>query len=361
MFNNIYGGRKVFITGHTGFKGSWLALWLLSLGAKVAGYALHPHTHPNHYDLLGLDMESLLDDVRTSVNVFRAIGEFQPDVVFHLAAQPLVFRSYGDPSETFETNVIGTVNVLEACRKTGSVKAIIVVTSDKCYENDGRGPAYKETDRLGGDDPYSASKGCAELVTASYMRSFFSPESYLKSHQTLVASVRAGNVMGGGDWGKDRLVPDIMGAAARRQKAIVRHPDAVRPWQHVLDPLCGYLLLGQRLIEGQKAFSGAWNFGPEKRGHKKVLEVVKALCSHWSRIQYQVAADRENYPEARVLRLDSSKARTLLQWKPLWNGSKTFEQTARWYREFYESGRLVSRDQIAEYVNNAGQKQRDRL
>jgi CDP-glucose 4,6-dehydratase len=356
MFNDVYKQRKVFVTGHTGFKGSWLVLWLLHLGANVVGYSLKPSTQPNHFDVLALDLESILDDIRHTMRVCQSIESFRPDIVFHLAAQSLVRKSYGDPVQTFETNVIGTVNVFEACRKIDSVRAIVNITSDKCYENQEWIWGYRESDPLGGHDPYSASKGCAELVTASYRESYFPLNEYRKTHQTLVVSVRAGNVVGGGDWGEDRLVPDIMRAASQNEKVIIRNPEATRPWQHVLEPLAGYLLLGQRLLEGKKEFSGAWNFGPDDDGHKNVLNVVEELQTHWDSIDFKILSD-EKYPhEARLLKLDCSKARAELGWRPVWSSSTTFAKTARWYREFYESCMVLSQRDLAEYISDAQQK-----
>ena len=353
MFKDIYKQKRVFVTGHTGFKGSWLVLWLLNLGAQVVGYSLEPPTRPNHYDLLSLPNESILDDIRDLSRVCQSIQSFKPDVVFHLAAQSLVRRSYRDPVGTFETNVIGTVNVLEACRQTDSVKAAVIVTSDKCYENRDRISGYRETDPMGGHDPYSGSKGCAELVTASYQRSFFSVEDYQKTHQTLVASVRAGNILGGGDWGEDRLVPDIVRATSRNEKVLIRNPQAIRPWQHVMEPLAGYLLLGQKLLEGKKDFSGAWNFGPEQRGHKNVLAMVKELQSYWPSVDFELKSDERNLHEADLLKLDCTKAYAKLGWRPIWNDTEMLEKTVQWYREFYESGRVLSREQLAEYTNEA--------
>ena len=353
MFNNIYQNKKVFITGHTGFKGSWLGAWLEELGAQVTGYSLEPPTKPNHFELLHLQIESTLGDVRDPNTLEISMNQCQPEIVFHLAAQPLVRQSYKNPTETFETNVMGTVNVFEACRQAESVKVIINVTSDKCYENREWDRGYREDDPMGGHDPYSTSKGCAELITASYRRSFFPLEKYQKTHDTLMVSVRAGNIIGGGDWGQDRLVPDIMRAASKSESTLIRSPQARRPWQHVLEPLAGYLLLGQRLLEGKKEFSGAWNFGPDSKGHKTVLAVVKELQALWSAIDFKITSNKESPHEANLLKLDCSKAHAKLGWRPVWNQSSMFEKTVQWYREFYESGHVLSREQLAEYVENA--------
>ncbi|UCF93641.1 MAG: CDP-glucose 4,6-dehydratase [Desulfobacterales bacterium] len=356
MFNDVYRKQKVFVTGNTGFKGSWLVLWLSNLGAHVGGYALEPPTQPNHYDLLALSSDSVRGDIRDAAKVRGAVQSFKPDIVFHLAAQSLVRRSYRDPAGTFTTNVMGTVNVLEACRQTEGVKAIVNVSSDKCYENQEWIWGYREADPVGGHDPYSASKGCAEITTACYRRSFFPVQEYQKTHQCLVASVRAGNVIGGGDWGEDRLVPDIMRAAHRNVKVLIRNPQATRPWQHVLEPLAGYLLLGQQLLEGKQAFAGAWNFGPDDQGHKRVLAVVQDLQNFWSAIDFRIALDEKKDHEAHLLKLDCSKARAQLGWRPVWSGPAMFEKTVHWYREFYESKRVCSREQLAEYIHDAQQK-----
>jgi CDP-glucose 4,6-dehydratase len=353
MFNNIYTKKKVFVTGHTGFKGSWLCKWLEMLGACVTGYSLQPPTQPNHFELLDLKIDSILGDIRNFDDLNIAFKKCKAEIVFHLAAQPLVRQSYKNPTETFETNLIGTVNLLEACRQAQSVKAIVIVTSDKCYENRESHWGYRENDPMGGRDPYSASKGCAELATASYRKSFFAVDSYSKTHQTLIASVRAGNVIGGGDWGEDRLVPDIMRAASKREKVLIRNPQATRPWQHVIDPLAGYLLLGQHLFVGKKDFSGAWNFGPEDRGHKDVLTVVKELQSYWPAIDFEIETGGRDLHEANLLKLDCSKAHAKLGWRPIWNNTEMLEKTVRWYREFYESDRVRSREQLSAYIKDA--------
>ena len=353
MFDNIYKNKRVLVTGHTGFKGSWLCLWLQSLNAEVAGYALDPPSKHNHFDLLDLQMKDIRGDVRDSEKLKRELKTFRPDIVFHLAAQPLVRYSYENPLETFQTNVMGTLNLFESCRKTDSVAAIVNITSDKCYENKEWIWGYREHDPVGGHDPYSASKGCAELATNSYRRSFFPLDDYQKTHHTLMASARAGNVIGGGDWGDDRLVPDIMRAANKNEKAIIRHPQAIRPWQHVLDPLCGYLFLGEHLLEGKPRFSGAWNFGPIDKGHRSVLSVIKGLQKHWSNIAYEIRVDERNPHEANVLKLDCSKAHAKLKWKPVWDSDNALEKTAKWYKEYYESGYAHTSEQLAEYMADA--------
>ena len=288
LFNGIYNNKTVLVTGHTGFKGSWLCFWLIQMGAKVIGYSLEPPTSPNHFELLNLDMVSVIGDIRDSDKLNAVFAQYQPEIVFHLAAQPLVRLSYKEPVETFETNVIGTLKVFEACRNTKSVRAIVNITSDKCYENKEWVWGYRENDPMGGYDPYSASKGCAELVTSSYRNSFFNVNEYGKSHNVLLASCRAGNVIGGGDWAKDRLMTDIMVAVSEGKKVVIRNPRATMPWQHVLEPLSGYLMLGQKLFEGKKEFAQAWNFGPGERGSITVKEVVENIKRYWDKIDYEI-------------------------------------------------------------------------
>ncbi len=356
LFNDAYQGKKVLITGHTGFKGSWLALWLAKMGAEVIGYSLPALSQPNHLDLLNLDIISVIGDIRDQAKLEETFATHQPDIVFHLAAQPLVRLSYKKPFETFETNVMGTIRVFEACRRTASVKAIVNITSDKCYDNREWIWGYRENDPMGGYDPYSASKGCAELVTTSFRNSFFNLDEYGRTHHVLLASCRAGNVIGGGDWADDRLIPDIMRAVADNQKVAIRNPYATRPWQHVLEPLSGYLLLGRRLIEGKKEFAEGWNFGPGDEGSVTVEEAVKHLKKSWDRINYQISIPERPLHEANLLKLDCSKAHIKLQWNNVWNAEQTFAKTASWYQNFYDNGRLVSGRDLTDYLNDATQK-----
>ena len=353
-FNGIYAGKRVLLTGHTGFKGSWLAFWLSQMGADVLGYALEPDTNPNHFSMLDLPIESVIGDIRDIEHLDRVFGRFQPEIVFHLAAQPLVRLSYSEPVETFQTNVMGTVNIFEACRRTSSVKAVINITSDKCYENREWVWGYRENDPVGGYDPYSASKGCAELVTSAYRNSFFNLDEYGRKHNTLVASVRAGNVIGGGDWAKDRIITDLMEAVSQGKKLYIRNPRATRPWQHVLEPLSGYLLLGQKLLEGKKEFAEAWNFGPNDDGAIPVVQMVQEMRKIWDKIDYQIEQNKSNPHEAGLLKLDCSKARIKLNWKGVWDSRTTFAKTAKWYQCYYENQQVITENQLKEYVADGG-------
>jgi CDP-glucose 4,6-dehydratase len=353
MFNNVYRNKNILVTGHTGFKGSWLALWLSRLGAKVTGYALAPPTDPSHFKLLDMGINSIVGDIRDAEMVKQAFRAQQPEMVFHLAAQAIVRLSYQEPATTVASNVMGTVNVLEASRENGSVRAIVNVTSDKCYENREWPWGYREIDPLGGYDPYSASKGCSELITSSWRNSFFNSQKYGSAHHTLLASGRAGNVIGGGDWAMDRLIPDMMRAVSRNEKVTIRNPQAVRPWQHVLEPLSGYLLLGQKLLEGRKEFAEAWNFGPGEEGTVTVREICAQIKTVWPKIDCEINALPGQPHEAGLLRLDCSKARTRLSWSPVWDGKTAIEKTALWYRAFYETNALRSLDDLACYIKDA--------
>ena len=356
MFKHIYHNTKVLITGHTGFKGSWLAMWLSQLGAKITGYSLQPPTEPNHFHLLDTDIVSTIGDVRDAEKLKRVFKEQQPEIVFHLAAQPIVRLSYKDPVETFTSNVMGTINVLEVSRKSGTVRAIINVTSDKCYENREWPWAYREIDHVGGHDPYSASKGCSELITSCWRNSFFNLKDYDKSHHTLLASGRAGNVIGGGDWAVDRLIPDIMRAVNQNEKVMIRNPHATRPWQHVLEPLSGYLALGQKLLEGHKEFAQTWNFGPSEDGHVTVEEIIIHVKKAWPKIDYEISKTPDQPHESGMLRLDCSKARTNLQWAPVWDRNMAVVKTAQWYRAFYEANEVRSIEDLRSYIADASSK-----
>lgn len=329
LFNQIYKGKKVFVTGHTGFKGSWLCLWLQQLGAEVMGFSIDLPSMPAHFDLLNLKIIDQRGDIRNSHLIIQAIVDFQPDIIFHLAAQPLVRLSYSEPFSTFNTNVMGTINVFEAARKCKSCKAIVNITSDKCYENKEWEKGYVETDAMGGFDPYSASKGCAELVTSSWRRSFMEQEGIL------LASARAGNVIGGGDWASDRLLPDIFKSSSLGKKVKIRNPFSTRPWQHVLEPLSGYLLLGQKLLEGKNEFAEGWNFGPDEEDSKTVETVLNETKKHWSEIDFEIEKVDNQPHEAGLLRLNINKSKQILKWNPIWHFSKTIEVTSLWYKDFY--------------------------
>jgi len=356
LFNNIYKDKVVLVTGHTGFKGSWLSLWLKELGANVIGYALEPPTKPNHFKLLKLKITSIIDDIRDRKKLSDTFNKYKPDIVFHLAAQPIVRDSYSDPVYTFETNIMGTVNVFESCRKSLSVKAIINVTSDKCYENKEWLWGYRESDSMGGYDPYSASKGCSEILTSSYRNSFFNVDDYGKKHNTLLASVRAGNVIGGGDWAQDRLIPDIIRAVSKGKKSVIRNPRATRPWQHVLEPLSGYLTLGWQLLEGKKAFADGWNFGPELENNVPVSEIVNNSKKYWNDITFSELKNNNSVHEANLLMLDCSKANKLLKWKPVWNFSQTLKKTTEWYKAFYQTKTINTDNDLSSYIHDAQKK-----
>jgi CDP-glucose 4,6-dehydratase len=352
MDSQFWRGRKVFLTGHTGFKGSWLTLWLHELGARVTGFSLAPHTEPNLYSLARLDdrVDSVIADVRDRHAVAAAIRDARPEVVIHMAAQALVRPSYAEPLETYATNVMGTAHVLDAIRHIGGVKAAVVVTSDKCYDNREWPWGYRENDAMGGYDPYSSSKGCAELVTASYRNAFFSPVK-LQSHGVAVASARAGNVIGGGDWAQDRLLPDIIRALLEQRHPVIRNPQAIRPWQHVLEPLSGYLILAERLFREGAKFCEAWNFGPFDTDAKAVSWIATRAAKAWGGAARWISDPGEHAHEARHLRLDSSKARHLLGWSSRWNVQQAIEATVQWHKRVAagEDPRAVTLEQIAAY------------
>lgn len=353
LFGGIYKDRRVLVTGHTGFKGSWLTYWLTKLKAKVVGYALKPPTQPNHFELLNLPIVSVEGDIRDRKLLFQVFKEYKPEIVFHLAAQPYVRYSYIEPMATFEINVIGTLNILEAVRQSPSTKVLINITSDKCYENKEWFWGYREDDPLGGYDPYSASKACSEIITAAYRRSFFSRNLEQAGHKVYIATTRAGNVIGGGDWGMDRIIPDIIKATFENRKVIIRSPNAVRPWQHVLEPLTGYLFLGQRLFEENEEFATAWNFGPYEKDCISVIDLVKKIKNIWSKVDYEIQSAPPQFHENILLRLDCSKARFLLGWEPIWNIDKAIIKTIEWYRAFYEKGIILTEENLYEYINDA--------
>ncbi len=355
LFDGIYKNKTVLVTGHTGFKGSWLVYWLNQMGANVIGYSLEAPTSPNHFDLLKLDMISIIGDIRDQDKLNKTFNKYKPEIVFHLAAQPLVRYSYHNPLETYETNVIGTLKVFEACKKN-HVKAIVNITSDKAYENMNFERGYNESDPLGGYDPYSSSKGCADLLTNSYRNSYFNSSNYKNLHSTLLASCRAGNVIGGGDWAQDRLISDIMIAVSEGDTVNIRNPYATRPWQHVLEPLSGYLQIGGKLLEEKVEFSDAWNFGPSEEESITVEQVVENIKKYWNDIKYEVDEDMNQLHEAGLLKLDCTKANKILKWHAVWDSQKTFEKTVKWYKTFYENQKLLTKLDLQEYVNNAVSK-----
>lgn len=356
LFGGIYKDKIVLVTGHTGFKGSWLVYWLEKMGAKVIGYSLEAPTEPNHIGLLDLNIISVIGDIRDQKKLNETFFTYQPEIVFHLAAQPLVRLSYDEPVETYETNVMGTLKVLESCRQCDSVKAIVNITSDKAYENKEWIWGYRENDPMGGYDPYSSSKGCAELLVSSYRDSYFNLNDYGKKHNTLLASCRAGNVIGGGDWAQDRLITDIMIAVSENKKVQIRNPLATRPWQHVLEPLSGYLHIGQKLLEGKKEFAEGWNFGPSDESSISVEEVVKYIQKYWNQINYELNINNEHPHEANLLKLDCSKAHNKLKWQDVWNSEKTFEKMTVWYKSFYEKKLILTNEDLDSYIKDAKNK-----
>jgi CDP-glucose 4,6-dehydratase len=334
-FREFYKGKKVLVTGHTGFKGSWLSIWLNELGAHVLGYSLEPPTEPNNFNASHIQdrVEHVIGDVRNYGQLFEVFTAYKPEIVFHLAAQPLVRYSYEIPRETLETNIQGSVNLLESVRLTPSVTTVVMITSDKCYENREQVWGYKENDPMGGDDPYSASKGAIELVIRSYIRSFFSHREGFGA-----VSVRAGNVIGGGDWAKDRIVVDCIKSLSKNEKIIVRNPMAIRPWQHVLEPLGGYLWLGARLNEDPTRFSGGWNFGPSDSSAKCVSDLVKALIAEWKSGEWIDLSDKNDtrLHEAGWLRLSCDKVHSILPWSASLSFEENIAMTVKWYKYYYE-------------------------
>jgi len=352
MFNNIYQNKKVFLTGHTGFKGSWLALWLTKLGAKVCGYSLAPNTNTSMFKELDIESKiekSIIGDILDYEKLQKAMHDFQPDIVFHLAAQPLVRLSYSEPILTYQTNVIGSLNVLEAARYCNSVKAFVNITTDKCYENKELSRGYKEDEPMGGYDMYSSSKGCVEIMSSSFRHSFLQEDGTMA-----MATARAGNVIGGGDWAQDRLIPDCIKSINKNKPIEIRNPLAVRPWQHVLEPLSGYLLLGQKLLENGKQFAEGFNFGPKEESVLKVSEVAQKLVEKYGKGEF-VVHKKDDLHEANLLMLNIDKAKDVLGWTPTYTADKAISKTVEWYKHFYDIDtdmyELTIR-QIEEYEEN---------
>ena len=357
MNPQFWAGKRVFLTGHTGFKGSWLSLWLQSMGAHVTGFALAPPTTPSLFEAAHVadGMQSIMGDVRNLASLQKAMDDAKPEIVIHMAAQALVRHSYDNPVETYSTNVMGAVHLLQAVRGTPSVKAGLNVTSDKCYENREWVWGYRENKPMGGFDPYSNSKGCAELVTAAYRNSYFHPEKY-KEHGVAIATGRAGNVIGGGDWAEDRLIPDVMRAIAQGRSVRIRNPHSTRPWQHVLEPLSGYLLLAQRLYEDGPAFAEGWNFGPNDDDSKPVQWILDGLTRAWGEGASWKLDDSDHPHEAHHLKLDCSKAKTRLHWQPRWSLANAIGQICVWHK-----AHLAAAEMQAVCLNQIGQYEMDEI
>jgi|WetSurMetagenome_2_1015567.scaffolds.fasta_scaffold04769_8 CDP-glucose 4,6-dehydratase len=351
-FEGFYKNKRVLVTGHTGFKGSWLVIWLIELGAKVSGYSLKPNTNPNNFDLCLLKdkINNNFEDIRNKEKLKKVIINFKPEIIFHLAAQPLVIPSYKNPYYNYDVNIMGLVNLFEIVRSVSFVKNVIVVTSDKCYKNKEIKRGYKETDELGGSDPYSSSKSCAEIISASYYNSF------LKVKKINLATARAGNVIGGGDWADYRLVPDFIKSLIKNKKLLIRNPESVRPWQFVLEPLSGYLKLGQKLSSGNDLIFSSWNFGPSNRS-VNVSTLIRKISALWgSNESIKLSEVKNNYKETNNLKLNINNSRKYLKWKPVYKLQDTLKKTIEWYKLVYEGEKDVyklCKNQIIDYTNKA--------
>lgn len=354
IFNNFYKGKRILVTGHTGFKGSWLSIWLHELGAEVIGIGLDPFTERDNYVLSGIGNKIKADiraDIREGERMKEIFAEYQPEIVFHLAAQPLVRLSYDKPVETYETNVMGTINIMEAIRSTDSVKVAVMITTDKCYENKEQIWGYRENEPMGGYDPYSSSKGAAEIAISSWRRSFFNPADYGKKHHVSIASVRAGNVIGGGDWALDRIIPDCIKALEAGKDIDIRSPKAIRPWQHVLEPLSGYMLLAQKMWDEPTKYCEGWNFGPLPESISTVWEVASKVVENYGSGKLNDVSDPNALHEAKLLMLDISKAKFQLGWEPRMNISQCVELTVDWYKRYRNKDVYnLCLEQISQYL-----------
>lgn len=355
IFDNFYCGKRVLVTGHTGFKGSWLSIWLHELGAEVVGVSQDPFTNRDNYVLSGIGQKIMADlrsDICDGQRMKEIFQKYQPEIVFHLAAQPLVRYSYEQPVETYEANVMGTIHVMEAIRATSSVKVGVMITTDKCYDNKEQMKGYKEDDPFGGYDPYSSSKGACEIAIQSWRRSFFNPEDYGKKHHVSLASVRAGNVIGGGDWALDRIIPDCIKALEQDMVIDIRSPKAIRPWEHVLEPLSGYMLLAKKQWEQPTEFCEGWNFGPESESVSTVWEVATELIKNYGKGELKDSSDPNAVHEAKLLMLDITKAKTKLGWKPRMNMQQCMELVADWYKRYQtEDVYQLCVEEIDKFIN----------
>ncbi|EDM25197.1 CDP-glucose 4,6-dehydratase [Lentisphaera araneosa HTCC2155] len=352
---SFYKDKRVLVTGHTGFKGSWLCQWLEILGAQVFGYSKKLEVK-DHFSELALEGDFTTGDICNFDHLNNQIKRIQPEIIFHLAAQPLVRDSYEDPLGTYQTNVMGTGHVLQACRGVDSIKAIICITTDKCYENKEWLWGYRENEPMGGYDPYSASKACAELLISSFRRSFFNLDDYGLKHHTLIASARAGNVIAGGDWSKDRLIPDVIKATMNKEKVFIRSPHSIRPWQHVLDCLYGYLLLGSKLLQRKKECAQAWNFGPADSDIRSVEDILEMSKAVWNEIDYELNESLADLHEAKLLKLDSSQANVKLDWQPLWNCEQSIQRTVAWYKNSIENKTINTVNDINDYMRELSER-----
>lgn len=348
---NSFAGKKIFVTGHTGFKGVWLMEFLEYLGAETFGYSLMANSQPNHYSMIGKKYRETIGDICDLEKLTTAISSFDPDAIIHLAAQSLVRKSYQDPIETYQSNVMGSLMILKASHAAKNLRSILMITTDKVYENLEIEHSYHENDRLGGYDMYSSSKACCEILVGSYRRSFYPILDFGNKHQVLIATARAGNVIGGGDWNQDRLIPDLILSAVTERSVSIRNPLAIRPWQHVLDCIQGYILLTRKMLESDTSISGAWNFSPAKEGNLNVIEIAEHCKSVWPKIQYHIEKQQGAPHEAGILMLDSSKAVSLLGWQAKYQAEEAVKQTVEWYKNYYQQNTVITAKQIEEYLN----------